>query len=327
MNLFSLLLEVMILLGAWLCLAVWPQDPRTPGRRTFVLLTLAWMAWCLSDLASMRQAVPEATALIVGQIGLLAFAPLWLGVSAQAAQLPIARRVPWFPIALLVPGAVMSGLLFSSNWRGLYLNTVESGTNVPGPLFEIMSLYNLALVLAGCAGFAVAAVRWRQPDQLAHRLCVGAAPLVLIVGNALSLGTGWPEGLDPTPVLIGVALALLHRGMFTGGLLQPLPVSQHALIQQLPIGMLLADCNGVVVDVNRVAERHLGMTADAAMGRNFDAVIQAAQRGLRFEVTTVMSAGAEAGQIVLLDPPHKRASTRISTLPPAADSKDSGAKS
>jgi PAS domain-containing protein len=60
------------------------------------------------------------------------------------------------------------------------------------------------------------------------------------------------------------------------------------------------------VDVNPVAERRLGVSASEAVGRNFDAVIDAADVDLRFEVTPVMSAGTEAGQIVRLDPPDKQ---------------------
>ena len=137
------------------------------------------------------------------------------------------------------------------------------------------------------------------------RFAIAVAPLITFAGSALYFSGVWRPSVDPTPLLLGVTLVVLHRGIFAGGLLQPLSISQHALVQQLPLGIILADRNGVVVDVNRVAERRLGVSASEAIGRNVDAVIDAADANVHFEITPVVSAGAEAGQIVLLDPPAK----------------------
>jgi len=305
MDLYHLLLEAMCLTGVWLCLAVWQRDPNTPGRRTFVLTTLAWMTWCVGDLAMLRGWMAPAAADRLLKLGALALPPLWLGVAAQTARLPLARRVPWLPAPLLVPAACVSSVLFSSRWSSLYALTTEDGVVAEGPLFAVMKGYNFALAAAACTIFVAAAVRWHQPGEVTRRLAIGAAPFLTIVGSALYHTRLWSLGHDPTPVLVGATLLTLHRGIFFGGLLQPLSVSQHALIQQLPLGVILTDRNGVVVDVNPVAERRLGMAASAALGRNFEAVVLACGHDLRYEVSTVMAAGSEAGQIVLFDPPGK----------------------
>jgi hypothetical protein len=306
MDLYSLLLEMMVLLGVWLGLAVWQKDRNTPGRRTFILATLAWVLWCFGELARMRGMLPQPAAMLVSHTGALMLGPLWLGVAAQTARLEIARRVSWFPVPLLVPVFCIIALLFSDRWRGLYLSTGENAAGVPGPLLQVMLVYGFGLGLAGCAVLVMAAIRWRQTGEAGRRFAIGVAPLITLGGSALYLGGVWPASVDPTPLLLGVTLFILHRGIFAGGLLQPLAISQHALVQQLPLGIVLTDRGGVVVDVNRVAEQRLGMSASAAIGRNFDAVIEAADADLRFEITPAIAAGAEAGQIVLLDPPRKR---------------------
>lgn len=305
-ELHSLLLEIMVLLGVWLCLAVLQKDDSTPGRKTFALATASWVIWCFSELAGNRGWLSHQAAMHLAHIGIMLLAPLWLGLSANTARLQIARRVPWFPIPLLAPGLFIVALLFSERWSGLFLTVGEDGTVLTGPLWTVMVAYGFSLTLTGCVILISAAIRWNQSGEAMRRIAIGLAPLVTVVGSGLHFLGVWQLPVDPTPLLLGVTFVTLHRGIFAGGLLQPLAVTQHALIQQLPVGIVLTDRGGGVVDINRVAELRLGILASAAIGRNFDAVIDAAGMGVAYEVTPVMSAGSEAGRIVLLDPADKQ---------------------
>jgi PAS domain-containing protein len=60
-----------------------------------------------------------------------------------------------------------------------------------------------------------------------------------------------------------------------------------------------------VIDVNPAAQRRLGISEKQALGRNLESVLAQADAALRFESAPVRSAGREAGQLVLLDPPRK----------------------
>ena len=320
LELHSLLLEIMVLLGTWLCLAVLQLGRATPGRMTFALMTAAWMTWCFGELAASRGWLSPSTAIDLAQIGILLLAPLWLGLSAQTARLEISRRVPWFPVPLLAPGLFIVGLLFSERWSGLFLSTGEDGAILAGPLWTVMAVYGFGLSLAGCAILIAAAIRWNSPGEGTRRISIGLAPLFTIVGSGLHFTGVWQLPVDPTPLLLGVTLVILHGGIFTGGLLQPLAISQNALIRQLPIGIVLTDRRGGVVDINRVAEQRLGIIARAAIGRNFDAVIDAAGVGVDYEVTPVMSAGSEAGKIVLLEPADQKPAAETPKAARAADS-------
>ncbi len=126
-----------------------------------------------------------------------------------------------------------------------------------------------------------------------------------LAGNAayIAHGMAWP--VDPTPLLFIVALLALRSAIFTGGLFQALPVSQHDLIEQLPLGVVLTDRAGVVIDVNPAAERRLGLTEASAVGRALDAILSEARDDVNAEISPIFSNEREAGQLVLIDPPGK----------------------
>ena len=324
MDSYSLSLEMMILLGVWLCLTTYQRDPGTPGRRTFIVATLAWMAWCAGALAEARGLMSPSAANHLLLLGGLTLPALWVGVAAHTARFEIARRMSWFPVPLLAPGLCILLLMFSDAWGGLFVAVSENGAKTHGPLRDVMLVYGFLLSFLGAGIFVAAAVRWRQPGEGARRLAIAIAPVIGLVGSGLYFSGMWRSSVDPTPLLVGVTLFVLHRGIFAGGLLQALSISQQALVRQLPLGVVLTDRGGVVLDVNPVAERRLGVAASEAVGRNFDAVIDAADADLRFDVTPVMSAGSEVGQIVLLDPPKKREPTARDLLAQASPRVESG---
>jgi PAS domain-containing protein len=60
-----------------------------------------------------------------------------------------------------------------------------------------------------------------------------------------------------------------------------------------------------VVDVNRAAERHLGVSLEKAQGRTLDAILDERDGNVLIEVTPILSGGRESGQLVLIEPPSK----------------------
>jgi hypothetical protein len=60
-----------------------------------------------------------------------------------------------------------------------------------------------------------------------------------------------------------------------------------------------------VIDVNAAAQGRLGVSEKQALGRNFESVLAHADAALSFQSVPLRSAGREAGQLVLLDPPRK----------------------
>ena len=165
--------------------------------------------------------------------------------------------------------------------------------------------YSLTIATAGSLIFVWAGLTQRRLPHAKRLLLVGVMGLVPVLGNAgwIAAGRNWP--IDPSPLLLAVALLGLRSAVFSGGILQALPVSQHDLIEHLPFGVLLTDRRGTVIDVNPAAERRLGISEAHALGRNLEAVMASADAALSIESVPVTSAGREAGHLVLLDPPRK----------------------
>ena len=143
-------------------------------------------------------------------------------------------------------------------WRG--------DEDVYGPLWLFAVVYSQILVVAGSAQLAAAALRWRRPGQVPRRVALGLTPLLPLLANAVYLSgiMGW--SVDPTPLLTVGAMLALRGAIFRGGLLEPLPVSPREFVHQLPLGIVLTDPAGAVVELNDVAAARLGVFERDALG-------------------------------------------------------------
>jgi PAS domain-containing protein len=306
MLLYSIGLELTILLAFWLCLGVWQKDRSTTGRATFVALGFSVVLWCSGELMALREVLDEAVADRIKYLGILSLPSLWLGLAGHAARLELARRVPWFPVVLLAPMACLYALMFSGHWSGLFVTTIPNAPDQHGPLWWVAGAYGYLLIATGSALLIASAFRRRRWDAWLRSLVVGVVALIPLAANTVYVARGMPWTTDPTPLLLGVALLALRSAIFSGGLLQALSISQHDLIRQLPLGVILTDRRGVVIDVNRAAERRLCVSQACAVGRTLDAILSEAESHVRADVVPIFSQNREAGQLVLIDPPAKR---------------------
>jgi PAS domain-containing protein len=227
-----------------------------------------------------------------------------MGFAAHASGLDLARRMPWLPALLLLPNLCLYTLLYWERWSGLFLVTVPGATDRYGPMWWIAAAYSYFLIVSGSSVLMVSALRRGTARHWTRRAAVGVAALVPLAGNVAYLWGGM-QGYDTTPLLFGVALFAFAHAQLNDGLFQLPPITQHDLIEQLPIGVILADRQGTVVDLNPAAEQRLGIPEAKALGRALDAVLAAAADDLRAEVSPILSGGREAGQLVLIDPPDK----------------------
>lgn len=306
MLLYSIGLELTILLAFWLALGVWQRDPSTAGRTTFVALAGSAGLWCGGELLLQRGIVDEVVADRIRYLGILGLPPLWLGVAAHSARLELARRVRWFPLVLLTPSSVLYALFFfGGGWSSVFMTTLPGRQDLYGPLWWVAAAYGYALVLAGSLIFLVSAAWAPRPGPWGRRIAVGIAALAPLSANAAYIANGMTWALDPTPLLFGLALLALQSAILRGGLLEASPISQHDLIEQLPLGLILTDRHGVVIGMNPAAEQRLELDERRAMGRTLDAILTEAGRDVRADVSPVFSGENEVGQLVLLDPPDK----------------------
>lgn len=305
MLLLALALELTILLALWLALSAWQRDEATPAGRIFLGLCLASAMWCAGEIVALRGLATGLAADRVAYLGILALPALWFGLAAHAADLDLAKRVPWLPLPLLAPQVPLYALLYAGPWGSVFMSNHVDGSPDPGPLFWVSALYSWTLVFAGSALLVATALRGRRRSR-GLRLALGLASLLPIGGNVAHVASGFAFPIDPTPLLLAVTLLVLRSAVLSGGLLQALPISQHDLIGQLPLAVVLTDRHGTVLDVNPAAERRLGVNERAARGRALDSVLEEASPPPQVEVTPVVASGREVGQLALVDPSGKR---------------------
>lgn len=300
MILHVLLLEVILLLACYLTLGAWQRDPSTTGRVTFCALCLAGAAVAAGELLVLRGITSELVADRVKYAGLLALPVLWIGFAAHVAGLEVARRIPWFPALLLLPGAFLYAIMLDDRYGVLFVRTVEGGEDLYGPLWWVGTLYGQALAVCGSAILATTVFRGGSPGQTVRRLVLVATSLLPVVGNAFYVGgrLDWPY--DPTPLFLGLALLAMRSAVFEGGLVEPLPISQRELIHQLPLGVIVTDRSGNIVEMSDVAGNRLGVFEEFALGRSVDDVLAWCEP-TPLRTSDLTRHGRPAGRLVLLE--------------------------
>ena len=226
MTVYSLALELIILLAFWLGLGVWQKDRTTPGRNVFLAMALSVAAWCFGDLSAERGLLGPVASYRIEYLGMLSMPALWLGAAAHAARLDVARRVPWFPLLPLAPQAGLYALLYAGPWGDLLLDPVAGeSSGLQGSLSWLNAAYSCLLVSIGSGLIVYSGVREGLMGQRGLRLAVATASIGPLAANAAYLANGMTWKNDPTPLLFGVALIAMRRPAKYGGLLQALPNS------------------------------------------------------------------------------------------------------
>ena len=301
----TLPLELTTLLAFWLCLSLWQRNFQVAAQRLFIGLTLACAAWCLGDICYWSGLLDALDADRISLLGALAIPALWLGLAAHVADIRAFNNRPWLVLVLMLPCAASYPLLYIDAWTDWFLRIEPDGSTVFGPVLWYVTAYSWTLTGLGSALLLVAAVNLRGPGQWPRRIGIVLAGILPLAADAvfLNLEASWKH--DLCPVALGAALLMLHGAIFSGGLLNTLPISQLNLVTHLPVPILITDRYGTVIDVNPDARAHIGMTVHRMLWRRIDEVLRDIPGQPEPDVWPLVARGREIGQIVLLDPPGK----------------------
>lgn len=305
MTLYAVALELTLILAAWLAIGAWQRQENVPGRLTYAGAAVAIIFWVAGELIELRGET-YLLARRVRMIGVLALTPLWFGVAAHAVRLPLIRRTPWIPLLLLVPMVPLYGLMYAGPWSMLFVPATEAPSVEVGPLLWWFLAYAWLLALAGCVVLLRGAWQADTPALRRERLKLLVSVVAPLVANATAVWALYHTGrtgLDITPLMIAVTLIAFRRAILSGGLLDVLPVAQRDIIQHLPFGVVLADDQGTVIDVNPAAEALLGTARMDALGRGLEAVISRAPLEVRIEISNVRGRNGHLARFALLEAP------------------------
>ncbi len=241
---------------------------RSPQQRLLLGLLVAACLWSGGLLAGGISGWPPAVKVFrqVAFAGASLVAPLWLLLAAQQARVRVVlRHLPKATLVALVPSVLAVLALATDDHHRLFyrweLDPVISPAErlrAAGPIFWAFSMWSQ---LCGLGGAVLLLASARQAGFQRRRrpsLLLAAAALLPVAAHAMFLGrlTG---DTDPTPLALTSSLALITIAIFRFGVLDgTLPLARRDVLEHLSDGILVADADGVVLDLNPAAARLLG---------------------------------------------------------------------
>jgi hypothetical protein len=295
----EVLLELTALLALWLCLTTWQRDRSAPGRRLFIALCAAVFLWCAGGLAAEAGGLDPQSAASLAWLGMLAVPGLWLTLALVVRGSPAAKRTPWVLIVVLAPAATAYSLhllgpehtaLLAPGWSGDWLAAPDLGWLYAG--------FAWCLGAVGAIQFGASARSLRQRSERVRRVALAAGCAAAVAVNASYVSAGLP-GPDVTPVLLGALLVALRSDLFSGDLLQSLPLSQLDVMSQIPMPLILTDPADRVTAINPAALACLAIAKADALDRNAVLLLEEASFAPPFERFSLVAHGREVGGILV----------------------------
>jgi signal transduction histidine kinase len=272
-------------------------------RRSLAVACMAASAglWAAGDLL-LRAAPDDAARLLalrVNYLGICALPLSFLAVAAQAAQPRWWRHAHWvFGAGAILPLVTWSCLFWdSARWF------VDYSVRPParGPIFYTHMVYSWVLIAWSWVYFAQTALRLRRASR-GRIVVLAVGTLAPFLGNFLHILV-IPGGSDPTAVLLGFGALCIRFAIIDSGLALYLPLARSDVLEQVEVGIVVADLEGRVVDANRAA-RELSRCADP-IGKSLHRVVAAAtgRSDAAIEVRSVplRSVVSEVGSAALLE--------------------------
>ena len=252
--LYDLCLMLSLAFGLWLALDWWSAEAWRRRSPAIAFLGLSGAAWAASEVLLGRAAAPEEFAFgrRLLYLGSLSLPVCWVWVAIEAAR-PRWWRNRWLaPVAL--PSLAFFSLLFWAP-NGTLVD-LTSPTPRHGPMFLWATGWSWLLGLTGLVFYAWAWRRLRDAGSgRAGALAVGVATPLAI--NAM-YAAGVFGSLDPAPALLGFSVCMIRLALVDEGLASYLPLGRSDVVEQLDVGIVLADRSGHVLEANSAARRLLG---------------------------------------------------------------------
>jgi len=298
--LYDLGLAATVAICGWIALDLLTSTGWRRRSLAVAAVALAIGLWAAGDLLVTRASTPgdRLFARRIDYLGICALPLSFLTLAAQSANprwWRHAHRV--IPLAALPSLFVFSCLFWDSE---AWFVDWKVSPPLRGPVFWGNLLWSWGLIGLGWVYFVQAALRLRRASALRMAM-LGLGIAAPLVGNALYVLNGI-TGPDPSPVLLGFGALLIRIAVIDSGLALYLPLARSDVIEQVEIGILVADLEGRVIDCNRAARALIG--AHVVIGRPLEALLASARSRTDAVVEArsfpLRSRVAEVGTAVLL---------------------------
>jgi len=240
-------------LGLWVLVDVASALPRRLHALPTALLGASSALWAggellISDLAGPDQVLLGRRLLYLGT----AVLPVaWVWAAADAARARWLARAPWLVVLPALPQAAIYAFLYTEA-HALFVHATAQPP-LFGPLFWAHAAIGWSLITFGTGYFLLAAVRLGKASP-ARMVAIVAGTTLPLLSNLVYLTTGqFQTHADPTPILLAVGILVIRLAAIDSGLTAFLPVARKDVIEQLQLGVLVANLEGKIVDANPAA--------------------------------------------------------------------------
>lgn len=258
-----------LLLATALAGYVGTQRERSTQQWLLFALLAGVTLWSAGSLGSLLTSQPSGARLaqLVGFMGVALVPAAWMLLAAHQARVPfvVQHMALAASIALLPSGLAFLALLTNGAHHLFFSVNLGAGAtpaqvvDAGGPVFWAFATWGQLCGLGGALLLFSSARRMRSMRRRRPALLLSVAALVPLVANAQFLAGLSPSDADPTPLALTLSLALVTTAIFRFGILDgTLPLARRDVLEHLSDGLLVADGDGVVLDLNPAAVRMLG---------------------------------------------------------------------
>ncbi len=263
---YAIAMEITSIVTFILAWYVWRRRT-SPGSLYFSLLMLMISEWTLMSTLEMA-AVDLPTKILFGKLSY--FAVVSIGMLFFSFALDFCGNKTWIrgkrALALWAFPAIVLVLAFTNEWHGLIWPSITLGI-VPGEMavyahgqiFYLFTAYAYFFADVGILVLIATALRSsaERRMQIASVL-VGAA--LVIAGNLLHIfAISLPGGIDPFPFLLVIAFVFGSWRIFGNHLFDIMTTASEQLITDACDGIIIVDGQDLVVEMNRAADRLIGV--------------------------------------------------------------------
>jgi len=177
-------------------------------------------------------------------------------------------------LPLFIIPAIFIVLVWTDQYHGLirygfsldYFGSFPVIKKSYGPLYWIHPIYGYSIELISIILIARAAIHYKSIYRR-QAIALLVSPIISIVPSILYVFKLSPiKNYDITPVFLGVSGIVAAVGLFRYQLFAIAPVAREVAVDNMNIGMIVIDKNGVVADVNQCAKQQLGKEEKALIG-------------------------------------------------------------